>query len=249
MPSSQPPLAPVTIALGRALFGLLPRCILRLPAVGWKFFRIYRPLVVAFLPNLPFASRGCEATASDFGVGNLGAASVLIDTGVHGSGGRVLPKLRRWWRSFASECGALREESEESEFADEDEEVEAVERGAFGEGAIGEVLPFDGGSLSRSLRVGTRVRLLRRSLTPRSSRALVDMPTLFLGGRPRGRPVEVEVAVDVVTLCLFGDGSRSSASSVRCRLTGRLSAVDIEREPDTASESLWFIAARDLCDK
>lgn len=212
---------------------------------------MYRPLVVAFLPNLPFASRGCEATASDFGVGNLGATSVLIDTGVHGSGGSVLPELRRWWRSFASECGALREESEESECADEDEEVEAVERGAFDEEAMGEALPFDGGSLSRSLRVGTRVRLLRRSLTPRSSRALVDMPTLFLGGRPRGRPVEAGAgtAVDVVTFCLFGDGPCSSASSVRCRLTGRLSIVDAARELDAASESLWFSAARDLCDK
>ena len=138
-------------------------------------------MVVAFLPNLPFASRGCDATASDFGVGNVGAASVLIDTGVVGSGGSALPKLRRWWRSFASGCGALREESEESEFEDEDEEVEAVERGAFDEEAIGEPLPFDGGSLSRSLRLGTRARPLRRSLTPRSSRALVDMPALFFG--------------------------------------------------------------------
>ena len=98
------------------------------------------------------ATRTCN-----FGVGNLGAASVFIDMGIHSSGGIVLPELRKWWRSFASECGALREESEESECADEDEEVEAVEREAFDEEAMGEALPFDGGSLSRSLRVGTRV--------------------------------------------------------------------------------------------
>ena len=58
-------------------------------------------------------------------------------------------------------------------------------------------------------------------------------------------------AIHVVAFCLFGDDPCSSTSSVRirCHLIGRLSIVDAARELDAASESLWFSATRDLCDK
>ena len=39
---------------------------------------------------------------------------------------------------------------------------------------------------------------------------------------------EMEVAVEVMTFHLFGDGPCTSASLVHCCLTGSLSAVDIE---------------------
>ena len=124
-------------------------------------------------------------------------------------------------------------------------EVDAEDIGALDAEAG---LSFDGGSLSRNLRLGTRARPLRRSLgsfMPSSSRALLDMPTLFwtLGGRPRGLG-----GAGGATFCRLGEGT-ASTSSVRCRFNGRCSAADAERDVEAALDNLWFRAARFFCDK
>ena len=172
----------------------------------------------------------------------MDAVSVFAATGVEGVAGGLVPELRRWCSCASLPCGGVWADNVAT-WEEAVEDADAEETGAL---EAEEDWPFEGGSLSRSFKLGTRARPLRRSLTPRSSRALVDMPTLFLGGRPLPR-----AGGGGTTFCRLGEGG-GSASSVRSLFNGCLSGgreAEAEREAEAALESLWFRAARFFCER